>query len=198
KMDYSDTTSDPYTPWRDKLIYTGCTEFTRNYRKCRPYLNNMFSSSGYDGWHNPYNDYGGRKPDQQHETSQTYTRELTNPYSSILPVAPTKSDAQIESERLSWWVHSVLLPIALVLMALCFILGVILIVKSYMMTKLRQSILTAMRRRRQSVHAPENSYVDPGDMRASQLQHREDDGRAYPPPEVLRAARERASQIRRH
>jgi len=96
------------------------------------------------------------------------------------------------NENLDWWVRTVLLPTAMLLIAICFILGVILVVKSYMMTSLKQNLATAIRRRRQTGHAPNNQYIAPAEMRASRPCS---DRKSFPPPEVLLAARERASQI---
>ncbi|ODN00120.1 hypothetical protein Ocin01_06573 [Orchesella cincta] len=108
---------------------------------------------------------------------------------------PTSTQAKsISDARLNWWVVNVLLPTAMFLIAVCFVLGVILIIKSYMMTSLKQNLAMAIRRRRRTGHAPDNQYIAPAEMRAS-MSRPCSDRKSFPPPEVLLAARERASQL---
>ncbi len=126
------------------------------------------------------------------------------------------------------WLNSafkILLPIVMILIAICFVLGVVLIVKSYMMAPLKRKYLmyvldicmpytkcfyflkiifafpsienlaTAIRRRRRVGQAPDNNYIPQAELRASQRMSFSSDRKSLPPPEVLMAARERASQL---
>ncbi|CAL8121406.1 unnamed protein product [Orchesella dallaii] len=70
------------------------------------------------------------------------------------------------------------------LMALCFILGTILIIKSYIMTRLRTNIMTEMRRRRRTGPAPSNTYVGTNEMTTPRFQDSDNNDRRSAIPSV--------------
>ncbi|CAL8132320.1 unnamed protein product [Orchesella dallaii] len=97
---------------------------------------------------------------------------------------------------LNQWVYQVFFPMLLGLMAICFILGVILIVKSYILTRLRINILTTMRRRRVNGPAPRNYYVESTEIRSSHLQQiHNNDTRTFVPSTTHGRSGQRQSEL---
>ncbi|CAL8088723.1 unnamed protein product [Orchesella dallaii] len=161
-------------------IFLHCCYSPEGDPPCRTLFSPYFRPDDND--YQYHNAYGGR-PDIRGVST------TTTPYPTSSRSGQLKNAS---AENLDWWVRSVLLPTAMLLIAICFILGVILVVKSYMLTSIKQNLATAIRRRRQTGHAPDNQYINPAEMRTSRPFS---DRKSFPPPEVLLAARERASQI---
>jgi hypothetical protein len=148
---------------------------------------------GCDTENSPFYDFELWSPsDRRMGTSSGFSQQLRFTSVTSTPT-PEQTDSWNTDKLLRIIAYKVLLPVVIILVGICLVLGITLIVKSYMMKPVKQNLAVAIRRRRRTGHAPDNHYIPPEAIRASFS--RCSDRKSLPPPEVIIAARERASQI---